>query len=114
LLLGVVTFLAAWYHIAFDGFTAPRDGNDMVHGEFSRWKISSAIVTFTFGKLTFPPLTFSQLSCLVSLALEITFLWMKKFDAFGGFCSHDVGDFTMLFMHSLSVPFNHEPFSTSA
>jgi len=78
LLLSVIALLAAWHHIAFDGFTAPGDGNDMVHGELSSWKISYAIVTFTFGKPTFPPLTFSQFSRLAALAFEITFFWRKK------------------------------------
>jgi len=82
LLLSVITLLAAWHHIAFDGFTASGDGNDMVHGELARWKISPAIVASSLGQLAFPPLTFPQFPRLISLALETTFFGMKRLEAF--------------------------------
>jgi len=78
LLFSIIALLAAWHHVALGGFTTPRDGNDVVHGEFPRWKISAAIVTLPFGELAFPPLTFSQFSRLTTLAFEITFFWRKK------------------------------------
>ena len=67
----VVTFLAGRYDIALCGFSAPRKGDDMVHGEIL-WRCRlSAIMAFAFGASSFPPLGLAQIPGLVFFSFKV-------------------------------------------
>ena len=74
LLFRVVAFLAAGDHVALGGPAAAGDRDDVVHGELAWREPAAAVMTYTLGQATFPPLRSPQLAGLVAFPLEIVFL----------------------------------------
>ncbi len=66
----VVTLLTADDDVAFCADASPRQGDDMVHGEFFSWKTFPAIVAFAFIQLGLPPGGLTQLARLFLLPFD--------------------------------------------
>ena len=65
--------LAAGDQISFGGLASPDNGNQMVHGELSRWKLSAAVMTNAAGALALPPLAGTNFLRLLALAPNLLF-----------------------------------------
>lgn len=66
-----IAFFAARHEISLRGFAPPNDRHQMVHGEFSGWKFSAAVVANSRRALALPPRASAQISRLAPLSSDV-------------------------------------------
>jgi hypothetical protein len=71
----VIALLASRHEIALAAFSAPYQGNDMVHGQLCRIDMPAAIVADTFRHLSLPPGRLPQFPGPLLLFIDSLFIY---------------------------------------
>ena len=71
MLLFIITAFAGRHRVSLCRRAAPYDRDYMVHGQLMRRRRLSAIVTFPYSTLSFPPLGLSKLSGFLFFFLNL-------------------------------------------